>query len=106
MAKEIKGYPKEEWDKFVAKTNTLLSAIEVLDRFDIHDFFFKVRKSHVTNPHFFMMIHPHSDQSEVVKESINLRFSMKNLRKMYNELSIYFAERDLLLPRHVPEVII
>lgn len=105
MVKEIKDYPKDEWDKFVAKTDVLLSRIETLDHFDIRDFFFRVQKSSVGNPHFFAVIHPTVEQGEG-KESITLRFSMKNLRKMYNELSIYFAERDLLLPRHIPEVII
>lgn len=66
----------------------------------------EIKKSHPLIPHFFMRIHPESDSNEEKKDLITLRFDMKNLRKLYNELTIYFAERDLLLPRHEPAVII
>ena len=72
----------------------------------IDDFYMEIRKSHAGNPHFFMKVTPQYDDVMIEPKTINLRFDMKNLRKLYNELTIYFAERDLLLPRHIPEVII
>lgn len=70
------------------------------------DFFLSIQKSHPASDTFYLTAEPYDDDPLEGTKSVRLKFSTKNLRKLYNELTIYFAERDLLLPREAGHVII